>query len=167
MQKVPGHKGGIAVGKFILRPAGAGIQIARARARLADPAGVGLRRDDISDVLDAIEHVHRTVFDPVLVAGDQAAADLAVVGVLAGRIKIARGGIEPLDNLGADRGFLAKPDRRTQDQDFRGLDLFIDGRPVVLVPAVLGHIGIDAVGDVVIHGPHFINRDTVFFHNRL
>ena len=50
---------------------------------LADPAGVGLRRDRVADVLQRVEHVVRAVLDAVLVAGDQAAADSAVVEVLA------------------------------------------------------------------------------------
>ena len=50
---------------------------------LADPAGVGLRRDHVAEVLQRVEDVHRAVLDAVLVAGDEAAADASVVGVLA------------------------------------------------------------------------------------
>ena len=64
-------------------PPRARVEVRRARAGLADPAGVGLRRDRVADVLQRVEDVLRAVLDAVLVAGDQAAADPAVVEVLA------------------------------------------------------------------------------------
>ena len=83
VHQVPGHERGVAVGEVVLRAAAARVEVRRSRAGLADPAGVGLRRDRVADVLQRVEDVHRAVLDAVLVAGDQAAADPAVVGVLA------------------------------------------------------------------------------------
>ena len=53
-----------------------GVEVRRAGPGLADPAGVGLRRDRVADVLEAVEDVLRAVLDAVLVAGDEAPADL-------------------------------------------------------------------------------------------
>jgi len=50
---------------------------------VTDPASIGLRRDRVAQVLERAEHVHGAVLDAVFVARDQAAADPAVVGVLA------------------------------------------------------------------------------------
>jgi hypothetical protein len=58
-------------------------------------AGVGLGRDGVAQVLEAVEDVHRAVLDAVLVAGDQAAADPPVVGVLAGVVEQAGAGVQP------------------------------------------------------------------------
>ena len=81
--QVPRHERGVAVGEVVLRPAGTRVEIGRTGPGLADPAGVGLRRDRVAEVLQAVQDVHRAVLHAVLVAGDQAAADPAVVGVLA------------------------------------------------------------------------------------
>jgi hypothetical protein len=48
------------------------------------------------------------VLDPVLVAGDQAAADAPVVGVLARVIEQVAVAVQTLDDLRADRGLLAE-----------------------------------------------------------
>ena len=61
--------------KSFSRTARPGVEIRRARARLADPPGVGLRRDHVAEVLQRVEDVHRAVLRPVLVAGDEAPAD--------------------------------------------------------------------------------------------
>ena len=71
--------------KSLLGPARAGIEVGRARPRLAEPAAVGLRRDRVAQVLERVEDVHGAVLGAVLVAGDDAAADAAVVRVLAAR----------------------------------------------------------------------------------
>jgi hypothetical protein len=47
-------------------------------------------------VLQRVEDVHGAVLDAVLVAGDQAAADAAVVGVLAGVVEQVRVAVQPL-----------------------------------------------------------------------
>ena len=48
----------------------------------ADPPGVRLRGDRVAQVLEAVEDVHRTVFDAIFVPGDQAASNAAVVRIL-------------------------------------------------------------------------------------
>ncbi len=35
-----------------------------------------------------------------------------------------------------------------------------------MCPVVLGHIGIDAAGDIEINRPQRLHRDTVFLHNK-
>src|SRR5947207_5212459 len=87
VQQVPGHERGVAVGEVVVRPAGSRIQIGRSGSGLADPPGVGLRWNRVSQVLQAVQHVHGAVLDAVLVAGDQAAAHPAVVRVLAGIVE--------------------------------------------------------------------------------
>src|SRR5690348_15446967 len=82
VHQVPGGEGGVAVGEVVVGAARAVVQVGRAGAGLADPAGVGLRRDRVAEVLQRVEDVHRAVLDPVLVAGDDAAADATVVGPL-------------------------------------------------------------------------------------
>src|SRR5664279_4058632 len=83
VQQVPGHEGGVAVGEVVVQTgAGAVVQqvaVAGSWPRLADPAGVGLRRNAVPDVLQAVQDVRGAVLDAVLVAGDQAASDPAVV----------------------------------------------------------------------------------------
>ena len=39
-------------------PAGALVEVGRTGAGLADPAGVGLGRDGVADVLEGVEHAH-------------------------------------------------------------------------------------------------------------
>src|SRR5437588_1819338 len=73
MEEVPGHERGVAVGEVVLRPTRSGVEVRRPRSRLADPAGVGLGRDDVAEVLERVQDVHGAVLDPVLVAGDEAA----------------------------------------------------------------------------------------------
>ena len=51
-------------------PAAARVEVGRAGPCLADPAAVGLRRDGVADVLEAVEDVARAVLDAVLVARD-------------------------------------------------------------------------------------------------
>ena len=89
MQQIPGHEGGVAVGEIVLRPARAFIEVRGPRPGLTQPAGIGLRRDGITDVLQGVQNVHRAMLGAVLVAGNQTAADLAVIGVLAGLVENA------------------------------------------------------------------------------
>src|SRR5207253_2599201 len=82
MDEVPGHERRIPVREIVLWTAGSGVEVGRPRPGFADPAGVGLRRDRVADVLQRVEHVLRTVLDAVFVSGDEAAGDAAVVQVL-------------------------------------------------------------------------------------
>jgi hypothetical protein len=40
------------------------------------------------------------------------------------------------------------------------------GGPLVAVPSVLGHVGLDAYGDIVIYGTNRVDLDTVAPHQR-
>src|SRR5262245_1556147 len=80
MEDVPRREGGVAVREVVLRSSGSRVEIRRARAGLADPARIGLRWNHVAEVLQRVQGVHRAVFDPILVARHQAAADPAVVG---------------------------------------------------------------------------------------
>src|SRR6516164_4741563 len=51
VQQVPGHERGVAVGEVVVRAARTRIEVGRTRAGLADPAGVGLRRNRVTQVL--------------------------------------------------------------------------------------------------------------------
>src|SRR4051794_2824076 len=165
VQQVPGHERGVAVGEVVVDATGVRVEVARPRPGLADPAGVGLRRDRVPEVLERVEDVHRAVLDAVLVTGDQAAGGAAVVGVLAVLVEEVRVAVEPLDRLGADRGLLAQPDRRAEHEDVGGHDLLVDRGPVVALPAVLGHVGPHPGGDVVVDRPHDVDVDPVGLHD--
>ena len=115
----------------------------------------------VAQVLEAVEDVHRAVFDAVLVAGDQATADAAVVGVLTGLVEQVRAGVQPLDHLFGHRAVVTEPDRAREHQDVCRQHLLIDPRPVVGGPAVLGHVRPDAGGDVVVDGAQHLDRDAV------
>src|SRR2546430_10723023 len=95
VHQVPGHERGVAVGEVVLRTTGARVQIGRTGTGLADPPGIGLRRARVTQVLQAVQHVHGAVLDAVLVAGDQAATHPAVVGVLPSNVEQVRAGVEP------------------------------------------------------------------------
>jgi len=51
MHEVPGHEGGIAVGEVVFGAAGARIEIGGTGTGLTQPGGVGLRRDDKTEML--------------------------------------------------------------------------------------------------------------------
>ena len=165
VEQVPGHEGRVPVGEVVVGPAGTGIEVRRAGPGLADPARVGLGRDDVAEVLEGVQDVHGAVLHAVLVAGHQAAADPAVERVLAGVVQQVGVAVEPFDHLGADRRLLPEPDRRAQHQDVGALHLLEDGGPVVPLPAVLGHVGPHAGGDLVVDGPHHIDRDALPPHD--
>ena len=74
--------------------------------------------------------------------------------------------VQALDDLRADRRLLAEPDRRQQHEDVGGHDLLVDRRPVVALPAVLGHVGLDAGRDVVVDRADDVDRDAVALHDR-
>src|SRR5689334_1754051 len=103
VEQVPGQKRGVAVREVVLGAARALIEVARPWAGLAEPRGVGLRRDRVAQVLQRVEDVHRTVLGAILVAGDDAAAHPAVVGVLAGLVEYVAVAVQPLDHPRADR----------------------------------------------------------------
>src|SRR5206468_9234314 len=98
--------------------------------------------------------VHGAVLHAVLVAGDEAAADPPVIGVLTGIVEQMRVAVQALDDLGADRRLLAQPDRRADNENVGRHDPLGDPRPVVPLPSVLGHVGPHASGDVVVDGPY-------------
>src|SRR6266581_7154177 len=166
VQHVPGHERGVAVGEVVLRAAGAGIQVGGSRPGLADPSGVGLRRDGVSQVLQAVQDVHGAVLDAVLVPGDVAAADPAVVGVLPGVVEQVRAGVEPLDDPLGDRAVVAEPDRARDHQDVRVQDLGVQRRPGVRGRAMLGHVRPHPGRDVMVDGPDRLHPDAVFAHDR-
>ena len=101
----------------------------------------------------------------VFVAGDEAAAHLAVICVLAVLVEQPRGGVETLDGEGADRRLVTQPDRRPDHQNISGHHLFQDLRPLVGFPAVLGHVGVYAVRQVVVHRPERAHAHPVLAHD--
>ena len=166
VHQVPRHERRVAVGEVVLRPARSRVEVRRPRAGLADPAGVGLRRDRVPEVLQAVEDVHRAVLDAVLVAGDQAPGHAAVVRVLAGRsLSWRRRRVQALDAALHHRAVVAQPDRAGEHEDVRREDALLDLRPLVACPAVLGHVGPDAGRDVVVDEPEALGRDAVALHD--
>ena len=125
-----------------------------------------LRRDRVADVLQAVEDVLRAVLDAVLVAGDQAAGDPAVEEVLALVVELAGQRVDPLDQLLGDAGVVAEPDRPGDHQDVAGHEAGVDVGPLVGLPPVLAHVGIDPGGDVVVDQPDHLHLDPVLAHDR-
>ena len=105
------------------------------------------------------------MLDPVLVPGDEAAADLPVVRVLAVLVEEARAGVEPLDHARADGRLLPEPDRRAEDEDVSGLDALVQLRPLVGRRAVLAHVRPDAGRELVVDGAYGVDRDAVALHD--
>lgn len=87
VHEVPGHEGGGAVGEVVLGPSEAIIEVGGTGACFAEPGGVGLGWDGVAEVLEGVENVHGAVLGAVLVAGDKAATDPPVIGVLAGVVE--------------------------------------------------------------------------------
>jgi hypothetical protein len=150
---------------FVVRAAGPRVQIGRAGPGRADPAGVRLRRDGVAQMLQAVQNIHRAVLDTVLVAGDQAAAGPAVVGILAGLVEQVRARVKPLDHLLHHRAVITEPDRPGQHQDAGGQHLLVNAGPVISSPAVLGHVRPHARGDVVVDGPDLVDPDALLRHD--
>ena len=119
MHQIPRHKGRVALREFVFLAARIFVHIRRSRSGFADPAGVGLRRNRVAEMLERIENVHRAMLDAVFVAGDDAAARFAVIDILPEFVGLARFGVEPLDDARADRGFFAEPDRRAENQEYQ------------------------------------------------
>ena len=89
VHEIPGHERRVAICEIVFRATRTGIQIRRTRAGLAEPGCVGLGRYHVTQMLQRIEHVHRTMLGPVFVACDQTTADTAIVGVLSVLIEIS------------------------------------------------------------------------------
>src|SRR5204862_8116615 len=51
VEEVPGHEGRVAVGEVVLGPAGVRVEVRGSGPGFTDPAGVGLGRDDVTEVL--------------------------------------------------------------------------------------------------------------------
>ena len=64
VQEIPRHEGGVAIGEIVFKPARALVEVGRAWTGLADPPGVGLRRNDVAQVLERIQDVHGAVLTP-------------------------------------------------------------------------------------------------------
>jgi hypothetical protein len=62
-------------------------------------------------------------------------------------------------------GLLPQPDGSRDHEDVRAHDLLEDLRPCVALPAVMGHIRIDAVCDVVVHRPEHLHGHTLLLHD--
>jgi hypothetical protein len=105
------------------------------------------------------------VLDAVLVAGDEAAADPAVVEVLAPIVEQVRAAVQPLVDLLHDRAVVAEPDRPGEHQDVGGLHHLEDLRPVVGLPPVLAHVWPDPGGDVVVDGTDDLDLHAVGLHD--
>jgi hypothetical protein len=141
------------------------LRLVKSLPGLADPPGVGLRRNRVPQVLQAVEDIHRAVLDTVLVAGDQAAGDPAVVGVLAGLVEQVRAAVQPFDHPLGDRAVVAQPDRPRHHQDVRSQHLRIQARPGIRGRAVLGHVRPDPGGDVMVYSADRLHRDALFAHD--
>ena len=150
--------------KSFLRAARPFVEIRRARAGLTDPSGVCLRWDHVTEMLEAVEDVHRAVLDPVLVAGDQTTSGPPVVRVLAVVVENRRATVQSLDHLLRDGTVVAEPDRTGQDQDVGVQHPLKQLGPFVARPPVLGHVRIDAGRDVVVHRPDLVDRDAFLLH---
>ena len=169
MHQVPAQDCRVSLGEGVLAACGrsilALIAIAQTWTDLADPARIRLGRNGIADMGERVLQRHGGVLDPVLIAGDHAAARLAVIDELAIVLALSGLGIEPLDQNARDRAFLAQPERRADHQNVRRLHLLPDLGPVITLPALLGHVGLDAKGDLVIHKAHALNADTLRLHD--
>ena len=161
MHEVPGHECGVAVGEVVVRPTGSWVKVGGPGPGLPDPAGICLRRDRVAEVLQAVEDVHRAVLDAVLVAGDEASPDPAVVGVLSGVVEQAGAGVEPFDDPLGHRTVVAQPDRAGHHQDVRGQHPGKDLRPFVGRNSMLGHVGPHAGGDVMVSRPEDVDLNAV------
>jgi hypothetical protein len=105
------------------------------------------------------------VLDTVLIAGDEAPADPAVVRVLARVVEQVGVAVETLDDLGAHRRLLAQPDGGAQHEDVGRHHLLEDAGPLVALPTMLGHVGPHARGDVVVDGAHQVHLHALAAHD--
>ena len=165
MEEVPCHERRVAVREVVGGTAAARVEVRGSGASLADPSCVGLRRDRVTEVLQGVQDVHGAVLDAVLVAGDEAAADAPVIGVLPELVQQMRVAVQPLDHLGADRRLLAQPDGAAQDEDVGFLHALEELRPVITLVAMFAHVGVDADRDLVVDGAHEVDRHVVPAHD--
>src|SRR3546814_4159309 len=93
------------------------VEVRRARPGLAEPARVGLGRDDEAHVLQRVEDVHGAVLHAILVPGDEAPADPPVERVLPFLVELAAVAVEPLDHPGAHRRLLTQPYGRARSEE--------------------------------------------------
>jgi len=170
VEQIPRQERGVALGELVLKTDTAAVSkavaVAWAGTRFADPSGVGLRRDRIADVLQAVEDVGRAMFDAVLIASDQAASNLAVVEPLTSVVQLTRMGVEPLDYLLRLAAVVTEPDRARDDQDVRTEHSLEQLRPCVSGPVVLTHVWVDPCRDRIINSAKLIDVDTMFDHDR-
>jgi hypothetical protein len=105
------------------------------------------------------------VLHAVLVAGDEAATDPAVVRVLARVVEEMRVAVETFDHSGADRRLLTEPDRRAEHENVGAHHLLVDLGPVVTIPPMFRHVGVHARGDIAIDGADHVDLDAVLLHD--
>jgi hypothetical protein len=164
MQQVVGHERRVPVGEIVVESDPL-VSVGGAGASLADPPGVGLRRDRVSQVLQRVEDVHRAMLDAVLVPRNQAPADSPVIRVLPGLVEKAGIPIETLDQFGADRRLLPQPDRCPDHQDVGGQHLLEHSWPLVGSPSMLGHVRPDTRRQVEVDRPQVLDCDSVVAHD--
>ena len=92
--------------------------------------------------------------------------DPAVEEVLALLVELAAQRVEPLDDPLGDAGVVAEPDRAGDHQDVAAEDPRVEVGPVVGLPAVLAHVGVDAGRDVVVDRADHVDLDAVLAHDR-
>ncbi len=169
VEQVEGHEGCVALGEFVVEARAAAVvllvAIGRAGPCRTDPPAIGLGRDGEADMLHRIEDAHRDVLYAVFVAGDHAAADLAVKGVLPLVVGLARMGVEFLDEALRNRAFLAQPDWCAQDDDVRVEHVWRELGPIVLVPAMLAHVRINTRREIIPTQPVALHTDTFHFED--
>ena len=168
MHCVPRHDRGVALREFIVKTCALAVDliaVRRPRPRFADPAAIGLRRDGVTQMVHRKPGGHGDVLDAILVAGDDGPADLAVKDRLAPVVQLAAHRIEAFDQHPADAALLAEPKRRADDQDVGGQDLFPDRGPIIAVPAVLGHVGVDARWHLMVEQVEVFDAHPLRLHN--
>ena len=90
VHQIPRHERRVSIGELVFRTAGTGIEIRGSRPRRAQPSGVCLRWNDVTEVLQGVEYVHRAVFRTVFIAGDQASPHATVICILTLLVKVPR-----------------------------------------------------------------------------
>src|SRR6185436_7935654 len=133
------------VGKVTFWAARPFVQITWPRANGANPAGIGLGGNGVAEVLQAIQHIHGTMFDSVFVAGNQTAADFAIVGILPCLVQKTRVGVQPLNYFFGLAAIVAQPNRPSNDQNVSVHNFFVNLWPLVNLGSVFTHIWINTV----------------------
>ena len=133
----------------------AGLDVARARARIAHPVGVGVRRDRAPQVRQVEQGRLGRRVRAVLVPGHDHAADLVVERVLAGLVAVVVRAVEAFDHHLRDRAPHPEPDRRADADDVGREHLLEDARPLV----ALALVGADAEPHRVVGDAHDLGLD--------